>query len=33
VDACRAGDIAAREIRAGHTVRCIRAHDAELVAS
>jgi peptide/nickel transport system ATP-binding protein len=33
VDACRAGDIAEGEIRAGHTVRCIRAHDAELVAS
>ena len=32
-DACRAGEIASSEIRAGHTVRCIRAHDAELVAS
>jgi peptide/nickel transport system ATP-binding protein len=33
MDACRAGDIAAREIRAGHTVRCTRVHDAQLVPS
>jgi len=33
VDACRAADIADSEIRAGHAVRCLRAHDAELVAS
>jgi peptide/nickel transport system ATP-binding protein len=33
VDACRAGEVGDVRVQDGHGVRCVRAHDGELVAS